>query len=82
MGTVTTTTRQTEDTLTEEFRDSAARYIDAIARRDPRANLGPDYVAYRASELWDTFIANYAAVQLAPYARHGRDAVRIALSQL
>ena len=82
METVATASGPTEVTIPEEHRDSANRYIEAIARRDPFAFLGPDYVAMRASELWDEFIAHYGTLQRGPYAKHGRDAVRIALGRL
>lgn len=63
-------------------RDAAVRYISEIARREPLAFLGPDYEAERTSELWDRFVASYAAITAGPYAKHGRDAIRIALGRL
>ena len=82
METVATASVPTAVTINDEHRDSASRYIEAIARRDPLAFLGPEYLAVRTSELWDTFMATYQAVQQGPYAKHGRDAVRVALGRL
>ena len=82
MGTVTMTTTPTEIIIPDDHRDSAVRYIEAIAKHDQYAFLGPEFVAVRTSELWDQFVATYTALQVGPYARHGQDAVRIALGRL
>ena len=82
MGTVTMTTTPTEIIIPEAYRDSALRYIEAIAKHDQYAFLGPEFVATRSSELWDQFVTTFTALQVGPYARHGQDAVRIALGRL
>ena len=65
-----------------EHREAAARYIAEIARRDAVAELGPEYEAERAGDLWETFVVTYKAVATGPYAKRGADAIRIALSRL
>ena len=82
MGTVAMASTPTEISIPNDHRDSAIRYIEAIAQHDRYAFLGPEFVAVRTSELWDQFVADYTSLQIGPYARHGQDAVRIALGRL
>ena len=82
METVTMSSTPTEIIIPDEYRDSAIRYIAAIAKHDQYAFLGPEFVASRTSELWDKFVADFTSVQVGPYARHAQDAVRIALGRL
>jgi hypothetical protein len=82
MDSVKVTTETTRRSIPTEHREAAARYIAEIARRDPLAFLGPEYEAERVSELWDRFVDAYRAASSGAYARHGRDAVRIALARL
>ncbi len=63
-------------------REAATRYISALARRDPLAMLGEAYVRSRSQELWEAFAASYARLATGPYARHGADLIRIALTRL
>ena len=82
MNTVSVTSERTPGSIPAEHREAAARYIAEIARRDPFAFLGPEYEAERASELWDRFVESYRAVSTGAYARHGQDAIRVALARL
>ena len=82
METVTMSSTPTEIIIPDEYRESATRYIAAIAKHDRYAFLGPEFVAARTRELWDQFVADFTAVQVGPYARQAPDAVRIALGRL
>ncbi len=80
-----TTTQQTETieiVIPEAHREAATRYIVAIIARDPLALLGDTYVETRSQELWARFAADYRSLHQGPYARHGADALRIALEKL
>ena len=66
-----------------EHRDAADRYIAAIVRTDPlTALIGQEYIAGRTAWLLDQFVENYGDISRGPYARHGPDALRIALASL
>ena len=64
-----------------EHYDVARRYIVAIVTRDRRAALDAPYSRRLTDSLWNRFFAEYALVSSGPYARHGPDAVSIALSR-
>ncbi len=68
--------------IPDEHREAASRYIDAIVSRDPDATLGPAYLEWRTEELWNRFLSDYTSIATGAYAKHGRDAVRIALGRL
>jgi hypothetical protein len=61
-----------EVVIPEAHREAAERYIAAIVRDDPA----------RSHELLAEFEFNYRRVGHGPYARHGADALRIALGRL
>lgn len=82
MNSVTISSQALDVSMPAADRDAALRYISEIAHRDPLAFLGPEYEAERSSDLWDRFVATYVAVTTGPCARHGRDAIRVALGQL
>ena len=70
-------------TIPEAHRVAADRYIAAILRRDPLAPiLGDGYVDERTANLWKAFADHYAEVAIGPYARHGADALQIALGKI
>jgi hypothetical protein len=63
--------------------DAAERYVDAIVTRDPLyARLGPDWAALEAARLMQRFLDAYTAVATGDYAKHGRDALRVALAAI
>ncbi len=72
----------TSPSIPAEDRDAARRYIAAIVARDRRASADSAFAALRRRQLWEQFEAEYGAAQTGPYARHGRAALRIALSRL
>ena len=82
MAAVTMSSTPTEIIIPDEYRDSALRYIEAIARHDQYAFLGSEFVASRKTALWEQFVSTFTALQTGPYARHGQDAVRIDLGRL
>lgn len=60
--------------------DAAGRYIAAILSGDPlTAILGEAYATAESERLWDRFVSRYADVVSGAYAKHGADALRIAL---
>jgi hypothetical protein len=65
-----------------EHYDVARRYIVAIVARDRRAVLDAPYSRQLTDSLWNRFFAEYALVSSGAYARHGQDAVGIALSRM
>jgi len=68
--------------LTErEHMAAARRFIAAIVAGDQLIRLlGEPHALAEAERLWDQFLERYGAVTSGPYARHGPDALRIALS--
>jgi hypothetical protein len=68
--------------IPEAHEAAASRYIAAIVSRDVLASLGDEYVRSRTVELWHQFVTNYSSIAVGPYARHGADALRIALGRL
>jgi hypothetical protein len=71
-----------EVAIPEAHRAAAERYIAAILRHDPAPQPGGDAVPARARELLETFEFHCRRVGHGPYARHGADALRIALGRL
>jgi hypothetical protein len=82
METRTSAPEATTVVIPAAHREAATRYIAAIVRRDPLAMLGQSFIESRTGELLDAFAATYANVVSGPYARHGADAMRIALARL
>lgn len=61
--------------------DVARAYIAVIVERSPlRQTLGPDWADVEAERLLRRFVDRYAGVASGPYAKHGKDALRVALS--
>ena len=61
--------------------EAAGRYIAAILSGDPlTAILGETYATAESERLWDRFVSRYAGVVSGAYAKHGADALRIALT--
>jgi hypothetical protein len=54
----------------------------AIVARDHRAAFDVPYCQRLTASLWNRFFAEYVQVSSGPYARRGRDAVRIALLRM
>jgi hypothetical protein len=63
-------------------REAAERYVAVIVSREPEALLGGAFIETRKRELLDRFEADYMSLSRGPYARHGADALRIALGKL
>ncbi len=63
-------------------RQVAAGYIAAIVRRERLALISGAFAEARSRELHGQFEAAYASLNVGPYARHGSDALRIALGRL
>lgn len=83
--TMTTATETISAAATVEPRhmDAARDFIAAILAIDPVCRLlGEPHITVESERLWDRFIECYAAVVSGPYAKHGADALRIALSSL
>lgn len=80
----TATETSTAGTLVEPGHvEAARRFIAAIVAGDAACRLlGEPHVTAESERLWDRFIDRYAAVVSGPYAKHGSDALRIALSSL
>jgi hypothetical protein len=68
--------------IPEAHRAAAERYIAAILRRDPGQGAVGDADSGRGRELLAEFEFHYRRVGHGPYARHGADALRIALGRL
>ena len=68
--------------IPEAHQEAAHRYIAVIVGRDPIAALSQTLLERRRDELWDQFVTMYADLSTGGYARHGADALRIALSRL
>ena len=82
MTTATTTLRAVE-TIERAHLEAAGRYIQAIVDHDPMSGtLGHEYRTAESERLWDRFIDRYNDVASGAYARHGPDALRIALAGL
>jgi hypothetical protein len=63
--------------------DAARDFIAAILAIDPLCRLiGEPHLTAEAERLWNRFIDGYSAAVSGPYAKHGADALRIALSGL
>jgi hypothetical protein len=71
-----------QDVIPAAHREAAERYVAVIVSRDPEALLGGSFVETRTRELLDRFEADYMSLNRGPYARHGADALRIALGKL
>jgi hypothetical protein len=82
MEATTTQVPATEFVIPAAHREAAERYIAAIVKRDPVNLVGGEFVAARTKELQDRFDADYANLGRGAYARHGADALRIALGKL
>lgn len=80
----TATDTMSAATLVEhDHMEAAGRFIAAIVAGDPVCRLlGEPHVTVESERLWDLFVERYAAVATGPYARHGADALRVALSSL
>lgn len=65
-----------------EHYEVARQYVVAIVGRDRRAAFDSRYCQRLTASLWNRFFAEYVQVSSGPYARRGRDAVRIALSRM
>lgn len=66
-----------------EHLDAAGRFIAAIVAGDAAVQLlGEPHITAESERLRDRFIERYAIVASGPYAKHGADALRIALSSL
>ena len=68
--------------IPDAHQDAAHRYIAAVVGRHAVASLGDAHRDARANELWDQFTGTYADLSTGGYARHGADALRIALGRL
>jgi hypothetical protein len=80
MATATETTSAAE-LIGAAHIEAAGRYISAILAGDPLTGiLGETYAIAESERLWDRFVMGYADVVSGPYARHGADALRIALT--
>ena len=81
--TTTMTTLDAVEKIERAHLEAASRFIEAIVDHDP---LGPMLgYGYRTSEserLWDRFIERYNDAVTGAYARHGNDALHLALSSL
>jgi hypothetical protein len=82
MEATTTQSQATDFSIPVAHREAAERYIAAIVRRDPIHLVGGPFEDARTKELIGRFEADYANVGSGPYARHGADALRIALGRL
>ncbi len=82
MEATTAQTQTTEFVIPAAHREAAHRYIAAIVRREPAHLVGGEFETARTQELLDTFEAAYSGLNHGPYARHGADALRIALGRL
>ena len=82
MEATTTQSQSVEVMIPEAHREAAERYIAAIVRHEPAHLLGAEAEATRSAELFTEFELNYRRVGHGPYARHGADALRIALGRL
>jgi len=82
MATTAAEPQVTSFTIPVAHRQAATGYIAAIVRRERLALIGSAFAEARARELLDQFEADYASLNLGPYARHGSDALRIALGRL
>jgi len=82
MEATTTQTQTPEISIPVAHREAADRYVAAILRHDPVHLLGDEFVAARTRELLDRFEADYISLGRGAYARHGADALRIALGRL
>ena len=81
--TTATTTLDAVEKIERTHLEAASRFIDAIVQRDPlTALLGHEYRTGESERLWDRFIERYTDVASGPYAKHGMDALRVALSGL
>ena len=60
----------------------AREYIVAIVSRDLRSAVDARHSRRLAASLWNQFFAEYASSSSSPYAKHGREAVRLALSRI
>jgi hypothetical protein len=59
---------------------SARAYIEAILRHgDVSAKFGPEFEAAERRRLWGVFATRYLEVSSPPLAKHGADALRVAL---
>lgn len=82
MATATETTGVPE-LISPDHIEAAGRYIAAILAGDPlTAILGEAYTIAESERLWDRFVSRYADVVSGPYAKHGADALRVALTSV
>ena len=66
-----------------DHREAARRFIEAIVAGDATCRLlGEPHATAESERLWDRFIERYAEIVSGPYAKHGADALRIALSSI
>jgi hypothetical protein len=82
MEATTTQSASAQYIIPAAHREAATRYIAAIVQRDPVSLVGGAFVEARSRELWDRFESDYTSLNRGPYARHGADALRIALGKL
>lgn len=78
-----TETMSVSERIAPDHMDAAGRFITAVLAADPlSAVLGQEYVTAESERLWDRFVTRYTAVTSGAYAKHGADALRIALSSI
>jgi hypothetical protein len=79
------TSERAPDTVIDipaEHYEVARQYVMAIVARDRRAAFDAPYSHRLTASLWNRFFAEYVQASSGPYARRGRDAVRIALLRM
>jgi hypothetical protein len=82
MEATTTQAPATEFVIPAAHLEAARCYVAAILKHDPVHLLGAEHIAARMQELLNRFEADYTMLGQGPYARHGADALRIALGRL
>ena len=81
--TLATTTLDAVEKIERAHLVAAGHFIEAIVDHDPLSLLlGYGYQASESERLWDRFIERYTDVASGAYAKHGNDALRLALTSL